>query len=291
MRLRRWTFAEFAVSAIPILVSGILPVLLWLTTEQRFRGGVWLPSTLLGKLVLQFAIIGLALLAHWIFQSRAITREERRQLQADLGEFLDKAVRMKCLDPEGDLDARMNVMTPQWRLRHLLEAAGAVRIGPLCAHTELPLSATRTHRSAWRLYVFACTQNMRHSRAAGRAWRKGVGLVGRHWATGDNIGFAVLPGDEAENTRMHQQEWNMDDAEARAHRKTRCVISLQMYDQLGPEQRVLGYLNVSGPSAQAVQTWIEDNDIKPEVAGALQALAERITEETSIVRLHRSLLV
>ncbi|MEA3399879.1 MAG: hypothetical protein U9R79_01405 [Armatimonadota bacterium] len=214
-------------------------------------------SVKLQVLVWTFALA--AALNAWLLWHRKVAA--RRTLRrAQLSELLDTCVHNEELgiDPDGALNARMNVMTVHRWSRPVL--FGFLRY-PLIGSLQ-------------RLYVVACTENMRGSPDAGIGWRKGRGCVGQLWETGHQIACA------APLTEEDRREFQLTPEQAAKTEQLKCIVSVAILRDVGVEQRLLGFLNLDSDVEESAIKWtIDGQEVEKATATKLIAIAKKIASE------------
>jgi len=184
----------------------------------------------------------------------------RRQKRTLLSELLDQCVsdRQLSIDPDGLLNARMNVISVHRWSRPV--ALGFLRY-PLVGR-------------AARLYVVACTENMRGSPDAGIGWRRGEGCVGQLWETGHQIACAAPVTEEARGG------FRLSEEQAAKTSALRCIVSVAILQDVGIEQRLLGFLNLDSDVDEAVEEWtINGQEVEKATAIKMIAIAKKIAHD------------
>jgi len=244
---------DWVVSLIPVAVS-LVP--LWLQ--------LWdFPARAESNLVRWNIVIGTLILAgaanYWVLRHRA-SWSRRKFTRIVLSELLEGALRdpQRGLDPNGDLNARLNVMTVHYSAwsRPIIGSLKYVRVFP-----------------RGMLFPVACTRRMRSAPDAGLGWPRGLGCVGTLWGTGDQIAVAnLLACDPA-------KEWKLTEEQKTKTGDLTCVVSCVILKDIGTRQEVIGFLNLDSDQDGACSEWVDvDGNVTTDIEERMIAIAEYIAD-------------
>jgi len=213
-----------------------------------FHKIVAIAATAAGALWIQIILLKYERSVHGHNEQRAFIRD-----------VLDEALKDPTIDSTGELNARLNIMIPQswWRKPWW--------------DSRLP----STGFCCWpkgKLYVFACSHNLEQLPEAGLPWTRNNGCAGELWASRDHFAVACLLDEE------NSKQFNLSDCQKKLTKRAACIISLGIFDGVGPNQRLRGFVNLDSNSPDAKNTWLENNEPTSDIRGTLQGLARFLVE-------------
>lgn len=245
------------VGAVPVVAASLSAIAI---SVADHCGAILAVKVVVYISVLATSIGGYVLLRRMEFAELAL-----RERQEKLNAILDAAMRLTAkggdpLDPQGDLNVRMNVMLPY---KHVF---------PRRLRTAYDRPARDSADKNVVFHMYACSRNSRGRPSLWAGWRYGQGCTGQLWEDGGCVAAAIMP------AGADLSRYNMTSEQERQTQDTRCVVSVAVTQGIGVDLWRKGVLNISSSNAAAIDVWTEDGGARPEVASYLVHIADNILD-------------
>jgi hypothetical protein len=165
------------------------------------------------------------------------------------------------LDRGHTLNARLNVMVVHPRYR------------PPFWDFRIPLPWWWSIIPRPRLYIFACSDNLRDTAEARLPWTKNNGCAGALWASEDHFAFADL------SNKTDDGKFRMSDRQRQLTKDRSCIITLAIFDGAGPATRLRGFISLDSDNPTAPESWLSSEDKLKRIRQVLRGVGIYLARE------------